>query len=230
MDSDTSEELIYSKGKPLSLIDRATLRSRRKIYATLAKLVNLEALDSILDVGVTADQAYLCSNYFENQYPHKERIIALSDQPAGWLEKIYRGLRFVQADGCQLPFNNASFDMVFSFAVWEHVGSREKQLLFLQECIRVARRYVFITTPNRWHPLELHTALPFIHWLPNSLCRNFLKGLSYGNMVAEGKLNLLSPKDIKLMLSSTNAPSYALHMSTFLGLPSNLLLFIDKEG
>jgi hypothetical protein len=25
---------------------------------------------------------------------------------------------------------------------------------------------VFVTTPNRWFPLEVHTLLPFVHWLP----------------------------------------------------------------
>jgi hypothetical protein len=29
----------------------------------------------------------------------------------------------------------------------------------------VANR-VFVTTPNRWFPLEVHTLLPFAHWLP----------------------------------------------------------------
>lgn len=223
------EELIYSKGKPLSLIDRAALRNRRKIHAILSKLVELDKLESVLDVGVTADQAYVCSNYFENHYPHKERIVALSDQPAGWLEGIYQGLRFVQADGRHLPFGDSSFDLVYSSAVWEHVGPGDKQLLFLKECLRVARRYVFLTTPNRWHPLELHTGLPFFHWLPKSLCRKFPNLLSYAGMVAEGKLNLLSGKDIKEMMARLSNPgSYCLCAANFLGLPSNLLLFIDE--
>ena len=25
---------------------------------------------------------------------------------------------------------------------------------------------MFVTTPNRWFPLEVHTLLPFVHWLP----------------------------------------------------------------
>jgi hypothetical protein len=118
--------------------------------------------------------------------------------------------------------------MVYSSAVWEHVGPRDNQLLFLQECIRVARRYVFITTPNRWHPLELHTGLPFFHWLPKRLCRNFPTWLSYGSMVTEGKLNLLSAKDIKQMVHCANAHTFSLHSADFLGIRSNLLLFVKK--
>jgi hypothetical protein len=32
--------------------------------------------------------------------------------------------------------------------------------------MRVARR-AFVTTPNRWFPLEVHTRLPLVHWLPD---------------------------------------------------------------
>ena len=27
---------------------------------------------------------------------------------------------------------------------------------------------MFLTTPNRWFPIELHTRLPLVHWLPRS--------------------------------------------------------------
>jgi hypothetical protein len=33
------------------------------------------------------------------------------------------------------------------------------------EAVRVSSR-VFLTTPNRWFPVELHTRLPLVHWLP----------------------------------------------------------------
>jgi hypothetical protein len=35
----------------------------------------------------------------------------------------------------------------------------------VHELCRVAAR-VFVTTPNRFFPLEVHTLLPFAHWLP----------------------------------------------------------------
>ena len=39
----------------------------------------------------------------------------------------------------------------------------------IAECSRVAKRMVFLTTPNRWFPIEVHTALPLIHWLPGKV-------------------------------------------------------------
>ena len=41
------------------------------------------------------------------------------------------------------------------------------------ELCRVARR-VFVTTPNRWFPLDPHTLLPFAHWLPPRPARDRL--------------------------------------------------------
>jgi len=71
-----------------------------------------------------------------------------------------------RADGRELPFADGEFDRGFSNAVVEHVaGGRDGQRLFVHELCRVARR-VFVTTPNRWFPLEVHTLLPFVHWLP----------------------------------------------------------------
>jgi SAM-dependent methyltransferase len=74
----------------------------------------------------------------------------------------------VQADACALPFADGEFDIVFSNAVIEHVGGRERQRGLVSEAIRVGRR-VFITTPNRRFPVEVHTRLPFVHWLPDAL-------------------------------------------------------------
>jgi SAM-dependent methyltransferase len=74
-------------------------------------------------------------------------------------------IEYVQADGCALPFPDDSFDVCFSNAVIEHVGGIDRQRAFVAEAVRVSRR-VFLTTPNRWFPVELHTRLPLVHWLP----------------------------------------------------------------
>ena len=48
------------------------------------------------------------------------------------------------------------------------MGGEEEQRRFVAEALRVAPR-VFITTPNRAFPVEVHTRLPFVHWLPDSV-------------------------------------------------------------
>ena len=63
----------------------------------------------------------------------------------------------------RLPFADRQFDIATSNAVLEHVGSRAHQELFVRELIRVARK-VFISVPNRYFPVEHHTAIPFLHY------------------------------------------------------------------
>ena len=64
-----------------------------------------------------------------------------------------------------LPFHDGEFDAAVSFAVLEHVGSEPRQRHFLSELARVASAFV-VYTPYRYFPVEMHTFLPFTHWLP----------------------------------------------------------------
>ena len=129
------DPLVYNVAGANSLSSRMSLRVRRKIFNQLSRLVDLHEQRAVLDVGVTADKSHRESNYFEAWFPYKDRITALSDQDATWLEHDYPGLCFVQGDGRAMPFPDASFDLVFSSAVLEHVGSYRNQEDFLRECL-----------------------------------------------------------------------------------------------
>ncbi len=73
--------------------------------------------------------------------------------------------QWVAGDGRSLPFRDASFDVVFSNSVIEHVGDAESQQRFAREVARVGRTY-WVQTPNRWFPVEQHLLTPIVHWLP----------------------------------------------------------------
>ena len=132
-----------------------------------------DAETSVLDVG--ADELGFgegdgCGtmNFFEEHYPWPERITALGLHDGAGFRARYPGIGYVQGDACALPFADGQFDIVFSNAVIEHVGGRERQRRFVAEALRVGRR-VFLTTPDRRFPIEVHTRLPFVHWLPDAL-------------------------------------------------------------
>jgi hypothetical protein len=78
------------------------------------------------------------------------------------------GVAWSNGDGCALPFADDSFDYVVSNAVIEHVGGPARARLMLAESRRVARRAAFHTTPDRWFPIEVHTQVPLLHWLPRN--------------------------------------------------------------
>lgn len=121
---------------------------------------------SVLDVGYQDLQHQSADNYLEEHYPWPAQITALGIEEPIHFSKRYPEVRVVTYDGRDAwPFADDSFDVVWSNAVLEHVGDRAAQVHFLREARRVGRR-VFLTTPNRGFPIEVHSRTPFIHWLP----------------------------------------------------------------
>ena len=220
---------LYQKAQGQSFFDRASVKARKKMYDKLAATVPLDGLESVLDVGVTADRKNDASNFFEKLFPYPEKVTALSNQDASWMEDMYSGLQFVQADALDMPFENDTYDLVFSGAVIEHVGNKENQRKFIAECVRVAKRYVFITTPNRYYPIELHTVFPLIHWLPRDMHRSLLRKMGEDFFADENNLNLLSKKDLSQMVKSIGCQKFSIDYIRFFGMRSNLLLTIEKE-
>jgi hypothetical protein len=148
------------------------VHSRKRKLALFMSLMRPDATMSVLDVGVSdggyGGGGYGTHNFFEALYPWPERITAVSTQYLREFSAAFPQVRAVRADGRALPFADDEFDLGFSNAVLEHVGGREDQRAFVHELCRVARR-VFIATPNRLFPLEVHTLLPLVHWLPRRL-------------------------------------------------------------
>jgi SAM-dependent methyltransferase len=85
----------------------------------------------------------------------------------------------------RLPFEDGFFDIVYCSSVIEHVtvpkervwavrsgrefsrAADESQRGFAQEVRRLGKRY-FVQTPNKWFPIESHTWLPLIGYLPRA--------------------------------------------------------------
>ena len=147
---------------------RVSLRSRERKLQLLLDHLSPGPETTVVDVGVT-DAPFgggSSDNFFEAMYPWPERITGVGHTELDRFAAAFPNVRAVRADGRDLPFADGEFDVGFSNAVVEHVaGGREGQRRFVHELCRVSKR-VFVTTPNRWFPLEVHTLLPFVHWLP----------------------------------------------------------------
>ncbi len=153
------------------LASTASVRSRAAKFDLFLREMRPTAESTVLDLGVTdaggGEGAYSSDNFFEQLYPWPERIT---------------GVGVTSLDRFRAAFSNA---------VVEHVGRRADQERFVAELCRVARR-VYVTTPNRWFPVEVHTLLPVVHWLP--------RGPRDAAFTALGKheaheLELLGPRD-----------------------------------
>ena len=220
----------YNVAAPDSLPARIARHQRRKMFRGFIAFAAPDPADTILDIGVTSDRGYDHSNYFEAWYGDKHRVTAVGLDDASFLTKIYPGVRFVRADGCELPFADGSFDYVHSSAVLEHVGDRQRQTRFLRQAWRVSRKGVFITTPNRWFPVEFHTVLPLLHWLPPQGYRAMLRHLGKEFFACEDNLNLLSRKILAGLASAAGLAEQTIDSVALFGWPTNLILCARKQA
>jgi SAM-dependent methyltransferase len=192
----------------MRLVDAVSLRSRRKKLRLLLEELRPSAETTVLDVG--ADELGFgegdgCGtlNFLEEMYPWPDRITALGLHEGTGFRARYPAIRYVQGDACALPFEDGAFDIVFSNAVVEHVGDRSRQRALASEAVRVGRK-VFVTTPNRWFPVEVHTRLPLVHWLPDSLAHRAYRALgkefaTENNLLSRRELASLFPGRIRIV-------------------------------
>jgi methyltransferase family protein len=172
---------------------------------------------TVLDAGVSiASPESSPTNYFLKhfRYDPKHYTGLTVDDPSG-LRQQHPAMAFVQYPGGRFPFADRQFDWVFSNAVIEHVGSRQAQLIFLNEMLRVGAN-VFFTTTNKYFPVESHTLALFLHWNSTVFywwCKRTAQGYTREN------LDLFSYRRLKGLVASSNASTYKLYKNRVLGLP-----------
>jgi hypothetical protein len=189
------------------------------MYHRTMRHAHPDRVNRILDVGTTPDLAIPYNNFFERWYPHPDRITACSIEDCSNLPAAFPGLRFVRLEGVGLPFEDQSFDLAVSFAVLEHVGSRRSQQGFLAELARVSDAFL-VYTPYRYFPVEMHTFIPFTHWLPAPVYRKLWLGMGMTFWSNEANLNLLSLRDVRAILPSQGRST--LRLVRTWGWPSNI--------
>jgi SAM-dependent methyltransferase len=197
----------------MSLADAVSRRSRRRKLDLFLATMRPTAETTVLDIGVEdlgfgeigAPDHGGCGtlNFFEEHYPWPDRITALGQHEGMRFGARYPGVTYVQGNALELPFDDGAFDIVFSNAVIEHVGPRDAQRRFVDEALRVAGR-AFITTPNRWFPIEVHTRLPLVHWLPTRAAHRAydLLGKEWAkenHLLSPGELARLFPREVRVV-------------------------------
>jgi SAM-dependent methyltransferase len=178
------------------LAGRVSLRSRRSKYRLFVDTFRPDESTTIVDVGVADSDfgvgggAASTYNFLEAMYPWPRRITAVGLGELPNFQRAFPEVTCVRADGRDLPFSDDAFDIAFSNAVIEHVGDGGDQRAFAVELCRVARR-VFVTTPNRWFPVDVHTLLPAVHWLPEDPRNRLLHRLG------KERINPLGPRQFR---------------------------------
>ena len=190
----------------MSIAYKISAVNRRRKWKIFLETIKPTLKLRILDVGFTENEYSETDNFLEKNYPYPQNITALGiDTPKKFRER-YPQVKAVKYDGNKFPFDDRTFDVCWSNAVLEHVGNRDKQTMFLKEIKRVAK-VAFITTPNKYFPVEVHTRTPLLHFLSKKLFDKYLSLI--GKTWAAGNyMNLLSYKDIRKLLKEAGINNY----------------------
>jgi len=184
---------------------RISATARRRVHDLFMKLVRPSPSDRVLDIG-TSDDTGPDSNMLEQLYPHRSNLTCAGLTDGAPIAAAYPGIRYVRIERNRpLPFADNAFDIVYSNAVLEHVGSRAQQGRFIAEMCRVAPRR-FLVVPNPSFPVEHHTCLPLVHYLPQKWFRALLRGTRYDVWTHEENLNYVTARDLRSLWPGAVGP------------------------
>lgn len=211
----------FSLGHPLSKMrSHFAWKAREAMLERFMNALQVGPDSKVLDIGVTPDVSLSESNHFEQRFPYPHNLTATSIEDVSGLQAKFPQVTFMQTSGDRLPFEDGQFDAVFCSAVIEHVGTREQQSTFLSEVARVGKSFM-LTTPNRWFPLDFHTILPLVHWLPQSAHQRILRALGKDFWAETSNLNLMSRSDFMSM--KPESTTLTVDNVRLLGWTSNLI-------
>ena len=221
----------YSESKNsifYQFIKKTILNAREKFLNHFKNFTEYNDDQSLLDIGTTPSLDNE-QNIILEKTKNNKNVTCLSDQDCGILKKKYPNIKnFIIGDGINTNFKDMSFDIVHSNATIEHVGSYNNQISFVKEAWRVSKKYVFIQTPNRFFPIDFHTNLPLIHWLPKKIHRKILKFIGLNFYSTEENLNLLSESNLINICEKLDIKNYKIIKHKLIFMTSNLILVIKK--
>jgi SAM-dependent methyltransferase len=137
----------------------------------------------------------------------------------------YPKVKAIQYAGDVFPFSDKQFDICWSNAVIEHVGGFERQLRFLKEVKRVSHK-AFITTPNRYFPIEPHTRTPLLHYLPKKYFEAYLKLI--GKKWATGAyMHLLGMREIYGLLKAADIQKHKVIRNKLFGFTLDFVMIFE---
>jgi len=189
--------------------------NRQLKFGMFLEILDPQKNTTVLDIGFDDNEYSATDNYLEKHYPWPENITALSDQKPVNFTKRYPKVRALSYDGINFPFKDSKFDIAWSNAVIEHVGNYDRQSHFLKEIKRTCKKG-YITTPNRWFPIEVHTRLPLLHYLPKKYF-DYLLRLFGMEWAAGDYVYLLSLNKIKKLLREADIKAYKIYKNRLFG-------------
>ena len=183
-------------------IDNIVVSKRAEMLNIINKYIENLSLSDALDIGTTNDQDNKSSNFLIRNIKNIRLFKSISNQKInlGFFSKILT--KSITNNFSEIEIKNFKSDLVLSNATLEHVGNSNNQMKMIKNVIDLTKKIFIISTPNRFHPIDFHTKIPFIHWLPKKIHRFLLNLIGLKYFSKEENLNLCSKKDLINMLKN----------------------------
>lgn len=187
-------------------------------------LEKLQRGAAVLDVGVWCriPEPNSGENWLEKQEYGTGKLFVVGLNDLMDFKKQYPAALCVQANGIWLPFKDEAFEIAISNAVLEHVP-RQHQQQFLQEITRVVKDSCVVAVPDRMFPVEIHSRIPLLHWLPS--WRRIFRLLGETFFASEDNLAIIfTRREFKKLLDSAKPISlWSIRRQRFYGWPVSLV-------
>lgn len=209
--------------------DKIVSQKRNEIFHKIIDSINLKGVRSILDVGTTSDNLLKSSNYIIYKFKNIEIKKSLSDQK---LNNEFFNLNIKKSITKKINTEEIkllSSDIVISSATIEHVGNNNNKKVMIRNMSLLAKKYFILTTPNRFYPIDFHTKLPLIHFLPKKIHRSILRLIGMKFFSYEENLDLLSYNELLSMMSEIKDFDIEIKKIKLLGLTSNYIIIEKKK-
>jgi 2-polyprenyl-3-methyl-5-hydroxy-6-metoxy-1,4-benzoquinol methylase len=151
-----------------AILDSASRKRKAEKIARILRQKKDISQSHLLDIGTGA--GYIANHIA--QYVGAVTSVDLVDE-----RQVVDGYTFKQVTSELLPFPSATFDIVLSNHVIEHVHDQQKHV---DEILRVLKPggIAYFATPNRRWPIDPHYRLLFINWMPRKMATNYLQTVS----------------------------------------------------
>ena len=214
---------LYSNAH-YSLIEKMVIKKREEIVTIIKKNLSLNLIHSVTDIGTTQDDKHISSNFIIKNLGNFKEYKSISNQKikSKFFSKCIQ--KSITDNFTKNEILNFKSDLVISNATIEHVGNFKKQIKMCENIIKLSNKYFVICTPNKFHPLEFHTKIPFLHYLPEKFYRKILKKIGLEFFSKETNLNLLSKKKLINIMEKLKHQNYKIKSINLFFFKSNLIL------
>ena len=212
--------------------DKIIIKKRNEFIFIIKKeiKINKTKINSILDIGSTNDKDSKIANYVVKNLNISKKINSITNKKikSDIFNKIL--IRSITKNLNNDQIAKYSADLVISNATIEHVGKLSNQKKMLINIGKLTKKIFFLSTPYRFFPIEIHTKIPLLHFLPKNIFRKILRMLKLNFYSKEVNLNLLSIYDIKKISHNLkeNFILKIIYVRTFFFISNLILIGIKK--